>query len=483
MLDDKKEVGYVLSIRDYLIYIDGLPSIRIGDLVENSDHVRGVVTALLPDKVEVWILDDGVILPGQLFSRTKDHLSINVGEFLLSRAINPLAIPIDGKGPLSKTRGEMLDLIQLAPGIASRQFIDSQFITGSTLIDTLIPLGKGQRELVIGDPHSGKTAFLVDLIVNAGKNGVVSIVALIGKPIYQVRSMIDILQETGTSSQVVIVATSSSDPSPLIFYTPHCAVTIAEYFQKKGKDVLLILDDLGIHAKVYRQLALLGNRFPGKSSYPADIFSTHASLVERAGSFNASAGGGSITALPVIEINLNDFTTFIPTNLISMTDGHWLFRADLYGRGFYPAIDINLSVSRVGKQTQNRLQNLLAQKLMQDLEESQRLETVTKFAGELPQATQLLLHQRDLINELLRQDSFKFIPLPVQIIMAGLIFTNFFRNKPVAFFKKNKEQLIKYFTDSRNKSMISSLLTSETIEELVDKLNQVVNKLGNGGVR
>ncbi len=482
-MDDKKEVGYVLSIRDYLVYMDGLPSIRIGDLVENSDHIRGVVTALFPDKVEVWILDEGTILPGQLFSRTKDNLSINVGDFLLSRAVNPLAVPIDGKGPLSKLRGEMLDLNQQAPGIASRQFIDSQFVTGSTLIDTLIPLGKGQRELVIGDPHSGKTAFLVDLIVNAAKNGVISIVALIGKPIYQVRSMIDILKETEVMNQVVIVAASSSDPSPLIFYTPHCAITIAEYFQKKGKDVLLILDDLGIHAKVYRQLALLGSRFPGKASYPADIFSTHASLVERAGRFNNSAGGGSITALPVIELNLNDFTTFIPTNLISMTDGHWLFRADLYGRGFYPAIDINLSVSRVGKQTQNRLQNLLAQRLMQLLEESQRLETVTKFAGELPAATQILLHQRDLINELLKQDSFSFVSPAVQIVMIGLIFTNFFRSRPVSLFKKNKVELIKFFSGNRAKSIVSSALGSQTIDELINNLQGVITKLEKGEIK
>lgn len=477
MDSQKTEVGYVLSIQDYLIYLDGLPTVRINDLVENEQDVRGVIASLLPDKAEAWILDEGVIAPGQLFKRTDRKLSINTGDFLLGRAVNPLGVPIDGKGPLSKTRGQILELDQPAPPMPSRQFIDTQFVTGLTLIDTLIPIGKGQRQLLLGDAHSGKTPFLVDLLVNESKIGTTCIYTAIGKPVTAVRSMIDVLEETGALKNTVVIAASSTESPPLIFFTPYAAMTVAEYFQKQGKDVLIILDDLGIHAKVYRELSLLGGRSPGRESYPGDIFYTHARLLERAGRFNQTNGGGSITALPVIELNLTDFTTFIPTNLMAMTDGHILFKADLYGQGFRPAIDIGVSISRVGRQTQNRLQNLLSQLVRQILAQAEQLETVSKFSGELPPQTQMILRQKEIIEEINKQEALVYIPLEVQIMLLGLSFTSLLSNKNGFFVQKNKLKIIKFLTDPKLKSFGKAISSLNSLDQLVAKLELLVPKL------
>ncbi|MDP3758570.1 MAG: F0F1 ATP synthase subunit alpha, partial [Candidatus Daviesbacteria bacterium] len=325
---NNQEVGYVVSSRNFLAYLDGFPSIRVNDMVESDNSLRGWVNATFEDKVEVLMLDDGIIKPKQQFRRLPNRLGVIAGDFLLGRAINPLGVPIDGGGILSRSKtGVNLELDVDAPGMQSREFITSQFLTGITLIDTLIPLGKGQRELVLGDAHSGKTGFLMDIIINQKNTGVICILALIGKPAVTVRNLIDTLRANKALSYTVVIATSSSEPAPLIFLTPKTAFTIAEYFQKKGKDVLLVLDDLGSHAKIYREISLLGNKSPGRESYPGDIFYQHAHLLERAGNFLPQYGGGSITALPVIELNLNDFTTLIPTNVMSMTDGHLLFKA------------------------------------------------------------------------------------------------------------------------------------------------------------
>lgn len=472
------EVGYVLSIRDYLAYLDGLPTVRVNDLVENDLGIRGVITSLLPDKVEVWILDEGSTAPGQLFKRTEKKLSINGGDYLLGRAINPLGVPIDGKGPISKLSGTSLDLDQSAPPMDMRKFIDTQFITGIALIDTLIPLGKGQRQLILGDAHSGKTPFLIDLIVNQVKTGTLCVYTAIGKPITQVRSVIDTLAETGALKNTVIIAASSTDTPPLIFYTPYAGMSVAEYFQKQGKDALLILDDLGTHAKVYRELSLLGGRSPGRESYPGDIFYTHARLLERAGNFSSQGGGGSITALPVIELNTSDFTNFIPTNLMAMTDGHLLFRAELYGQGSRPAVDISVSVSRVGRQTQNRLQNLLSQLLRQILTEGSQLETVSRFSGELPPQTRLLLYRKEMIEELNKQEPLVFIPTEIQIILYGLVFTSLFNEKNPLLLRKNKQKIIKFLNaEPKIKGFVKNLYTLKTLDQLVQKLELLVPRL------
>lgn len=472
------EVGYVLSSRDFLVYLDGLPTVRVFDLIENEQGVRGVVTGLHPDKVEAWILDEGQVFPGELFKRQDKRLNIAATNLLLGRAINPLGLPIDGKGPIPQSASKVLELDQSAPGLPFRKFITEQLVTGVSLIDTLLPLGKGQRELFMGDAHSGKTSLLIDMIVNQASLGTICIYASIGKPITEVRRLMDILKSSNALGNTVIIAASSTEPSPLIFLAPQTAMTIAEFFQKQGKNVLVILDDLGIHAKVYRELSLLGDRIPGRESYPGDIFYTHAHLLERAGSFNEKAGGGSITAIPVIELNLNDFTTFIPTNLMSMTDGHILFKASLRAQGKRPAIDTSLSVTRVGRQTQIRIQSLLSQKIRQVFAEAEDLKTVSKFSGELPPQTQLTLQQKSILEELLNQEPLTLIPPTIQIIILSLAFTDFFQGKNLNFVKSNKKILLEFFAnDEKGENLVQNVLKIQTLEELISKLEPLVPTL------
>lgn len=440
------EIGYVTKSRDFLIHLDGFPAIRVNDMVESENGIRGWVNSISDNTIEVLLLDEAKITPGQLFKRFHQRLGLPVGDFLLGRAINPLGIPIDGKGLLSQTnQPRVSELEQPALGIESREFISRQFLTGITLIDTLIPLGVGQRELVLGDAHSGKTAFLLDTIINQKGTGVICIYASIGKPSVSVRNLIDTLRINNALDFTVVIATSSSDPAPLIFLTPKTAFSVAEFFQKQGKDVLLILDDLGNHAKIYREIALLGDKSPGRESYPGDIFYQHAHLLERAGNFLPAFGGGSITALPVIELALNDFTTLIPTNLMSMTDGHLLFKSTFRSQGQIPAIDISLSVSRVGRQTQDTVSNLLSTKVRQILSAAADLETISRFSSELPPETQLILRQKDLIMEFLKQDPLTAVSKPIQVILLTLPFTTFLKDKNRAFLEKYKNTLINAF--------------------------------------
>ncbi|MCL4367553.1 F0F1 ATP synthase subunit alpha [Patescibacteria group bacterium] len=463
------EVGFVRSVKDFLVYLDGLPTLQINDLVQNEAGLRGWVTALQKDKVEVLMVDDGEVTPGQMFQRGQTNLSVPVGPFLLGRAVDPLAVPIDGKGKLAVTDTTTLaELDPTAKGISFREFINHQFDTGITLVDSLIPVGKGQRELVLGDARSGKTSFLIDIIVNQKYTKTVCIYALIGKPITEVRNMIDILHSNNALDHTIVVAASSTDPAPLIFLTPQTAFSIAEYFQKQGQDVLIILDDMGNHAKIYREISLLANVAPGRESYPGDIFYQHAHLLERAGSFNRQAGGGSITALPVIELNLNDFTTLIPTNVMAMTDGHLLFKSALYSQGQRPAIDLSLSVSRVGQQTQTHTQNLLATKVKQVLAEATQLETVSRFSFELPFETQLLLRQKILIEEMIKQEPLIYISKEIQSILLALPFTGMFQDKDAEFVRQNLRKIIESFASDPQ-----LLNTTRAVPEMKDD-NQLI---------
>lgn len=472
---NQTEVGYVVNNRDFLVELDGFPSIRVNDMVESDEGARGWVNSLDRDKIEVLMLDEGAIRPKQQFRRLPARLGISVGDFLLGRSINPLGVPIDGKGLLSKTKtNPTAELDKEAPGIESRQFITNQFLTGITLIDTLIPIGRGQRELVLGDAHSGKTGFLIDVIINQKNTGTICVIALVGKPAVAVRNLIDILSSNKAIDYTVVIATSSSEMAPLIFLTPKTAFSVAEYFQKKGCDVLLIVDDLGAHAKIYREISLLGNKSPGRESYPGDIFYQHAHLLERAGNFLPAYGGGSITALPVIELNLADFTTLIPTNLMSMTDGHLLFKASLRSQGQIPAIDISLSVSRVGRQTQDRVSNLLSTRIRQVLSQASDLETISRFSSELPSETQLILKERDLIMELLKQDPLTKASKQIQVILLALPFTSFLQTKNRSFVEKYKNVIMEAFEKNPYLYPITkSVNTLKSDEELIKLLEGV----------
>lgn len=473
-MENTQEVGFVKFVRNFLVYLDGLPNIKINELVESDNGVRGWVNALMHDRVEVLMLDDEPITFGQMFKKAGKSLNLEVGNFLLGRTINPLGIPIDGNGLLSKTKN--LDRRELdggAWGIDKRRFIEDQFITGIGIVDSLVPLGKGQRQLVLGDGHAGKTEFLIDIIANQKNTGVICIYALIGKPVTEVKDIISKLEQTEAISHTVIIAASSSDIAPLIFLTPHAALTVAEFFQRQGKDVLVILDDLGNHAKIYREMALLSNKSPGRESYPGDIFYQHAHLMERAGNFNEKVGSGSITLLPVTEININDFATYIPTNIVSMTDGHFLFKASLFNQGQRPAIDIPGSVSRVGRQTQQRIQNMLATRVKQVLSQAASVETLSRFSAELPAETQLVLRRKDILYELLKQDRLTNYSRELQTVLLSLVFTNFLPAKGVEFVKKNKLTILNYFTNNKTGILLVQQVFKQPLDDLIKSLDGV----------
>lgn len=469
------EIGYVIDRKNFLVHLDGLPSVKINEIVESESGIRGWVNSLYPEKVEVLLIDEGSIEPGQMFKKKGDLLGLAVGEFLLGRAINPLGVAVDGKILSLKTKGnQVFNLEKTATGIDTREFISDQFISGMTIIDTLIPIGKGQRELIIGDAHSGKTSFLIDMIVNQKNTNTICIYAAIGKPVSQVRNMIDILTANGAINHTIIISALASDPTPLIFLAPKSAFTIAEYFQKNGKDVLLILDDLGNHAKVHREISLLSGKAPGRESYPGDIFYQHAHLMERAGNYKSEYGGGSITTFPVLELNLNDFTGFVPTNIIGMTDGHLLFKSNLRNEGQNPAIDISLSVSRVGRQTQKTIQSLISSKVRSLLAQAQELDTVSHFSSELPTETQMILKQKAQVQEIIKQDTFSYIPIYVQIILLGLIFTPFLQQKSLDFLSLHKNQLIKGLIETEQMQKFGQdVLNLQTEQELFQSLQTI----------
>lgn len=471
------EIGYVISNHNYLAFIDGLPNVKINDLIETEEGDKALINAIFEDKVEAFLLDDINIHPGQLFRHTGKTLVIPVGDFLLGRAVNPLIVPIDGKGIVGK-KGELFKVENQARGIESREFITQQLITGISLVDTLIPIGQGQRELIIGDAHSGKTSFLSNIIINLKGKNTICIYAAIGKPANTIKTTLNILASNNALSHTIIVATSSTEPPPLIVLTPHTAMTIAEYFQKQGRDVLVILDDMGIHAKIYRELSLLGNRSPGRESYPGDIFYQQAKLMERAGRFNKENGGGSITALPVIEISQNDFTGYIPTNLMSITDGHLFLKSNLYNKGQKPAIDISFSVSRVGRQTQNAVNNRLARRIRQTLSRGEEVETLSRFSSELSPTTQIILRQKTQIEEIIRQENLTDIPLNIQSILFALVYTSFLKDKNDTFLRKYKEKIVALFiTDPSFIQITKQVETLKTDEELITMLESISTNL------
>lgn len=472
------EVGFVKSSNNYLIYLNGLPSITVGELIENDQHQQGLVRSLSSTQVEALMLDQGVFIPGSEFKRLGQKLSIPVGDFLLGRALNPLGVPIDDEGLLQKTKVQLSPLSAPDKGITTREFIKEQLVTGITLIDNILPIGLGQRELIIGDSHSGINEFLIDLIVNLKGKSVICIYGLIGKPASQVKNLLETLKVNQALDHSVVVASTSTQTAPMIMLTPESVFTIAEYFQGKGQNTLVILDDMGKLANIYREISLLGNNPPGRESYPADSFYLSAHLLERAGKFNPSAGSGSITALPVLELNLNDFTGFIPTNLMAVTDGHLLFKSDLYNKNQRPAIDIASSVTRVGRQTQFLVNSLLSDRIRRILSAASDLQTLSSLSQELPPESQLILKQKGLIETIFRQDNLTLIPLNIQTILLGLVFTSFFNDQSVELLSQEKEKLIKQLAKDKSVAAISNNLpTMKSDEELIKALEKIIPEL------
>lgn len=473
----QKEIGFATSISNYIVWVNGLPNVNVYEIVESKSGGRGFVNSIEQDLVEVLMLDDVAIHPQEEFTRTYQQLEAIAGSNLLGRAINSLGQPIDGKGPLGPGAVK-LAIDQPPASIKSRDFMVDQFPTGVTLVDMLVPVAYGQRELVIGDGHSGRTGFLLDTVINQKGRKTICIYGLVGKPINEIKNVLEILRVNKALDYTVVIATSSSEKASVIYLNPAIATTVAEYFQKKGFNVLLILDDMGIHAKFYREIALLSGKSPGRDSYPGDIFYQHAKLMERAGKFNSKFGGGSITALPVIETTLDDYSSYITTNLMSMTDGHLLFSASRYHQGIRPSVDVSLSVSRVGRQTQSLAQKSLADKIKALLVQATKLQSFSRLGSEVSSQTQLILKQGRQIEIILKQNALTNIPIILQMILLGLIFTPFLMNKEAEFLEANKQKILDYLTSNRNlENYVKEIIKMPDEKVFIESLNRFIPDL------
>src|SRR5581483_5765076 len=346
-LKETEEVGYISQVINFLIEIEGLPSARLNELVVFETGEIGRITTIAHKSVEVITFSKTSVKVGTRVTRTNEFLMVGVGDGLLGKTVDPLGASLDPQNPIGKL-SELRPIDVTPGGIDTRSRITKPLETGATLVDLIIPLGMGQRELVIGDRKTGKTSFLIQAILTQAKRGTICIYAAIGKKTLDIKKIEELFQKSGIAKNTVVVASSSQDPVGVIYLTPYTAMTVAEYFRDSGRDVLVVLDDLSTHAKFYREISLLGRRFPGRNSYPGDIFYTHAKLLERAGNFKTAKGPVSITCLPVTEAVQGDLTGYIQTNLMSMTDGHIYFDNDLFSKGKRPAVNTFLSVTRVG---------------------------------------------------------------------------------------------------------------------------------------
>jgi len=414
-------IGTVLQVGDGIARVYGLDKVMSGELLEFEDKTIGIALNLENDNVGAVLMGDGRdILEGSTVRATGKIAQVPVSEQILGRVVNPLAEPIDGKGDIAATESRLIE--SMAPGIISRKSVCEPLQTGITAIDSMIPIGRGQRELIIGDRQTGKTSIAIDTIINQKEDDVVCVYVAIGQKAASVAQAVTTLQERGAMGYTVIVCASANDPATLQYIAPYTGAAIAEYFMYNGKATLIVYDDLTKQAQAYRQMSLLLRRPPGREAYPGDVFYLHSRLLERAAKLSDSLGGGSMTALPVIETQAGDVSAYIPTNVISITDGQIFLSGDLFNSGLRPAVNVGISVSRVGSAAQIKAMKQVAGKLKLELAQFAELEAFSQFASDLDAATQNQLARGARLREILKQPQNNpyAVYQQVAIIYAGI---------------------------------------------------------------
>ncbi len=411
-----KTVGTVLSVGDGIARIWGLENAMAGELLKFPGDVVGMVLNLEEDNVGAVLFGaDDKIKEGDSVYSTGNIARVPVGDALIGRVVNALGQPVDGKGPVASDKFRNIET--LAPGVIQRQPVKEPLQTGIKAIDAMIPIGRGQRELVIGDRQTGKTAILVDTILNQKNTDVFCIYVAIGQKESTVAQVVKILEDNGAMEYTTVVTASASDPAPLQYLAPYCGVTMGEEFRDTGRHALVVYDDLSKHATAYRQLSLLLRRPPGREAYPGDVFYLHSRLLERAAKVSDALGGGSLTALPVIETQAGDVSAYIPTNVISITDGQIFLESDLFFSGVRPAINVGISVSRVGGNAQTKAMKKVAGRLRLDLAQYRELAAFAQFGSDLDKSTQAQLTRGQRMVELLKQDQFQPMPFERQVLV------------------------------------------------------------------
>jgi len=423
-------VGTVLEVGDGVARIYGLQDVMASEMIEFPGGVMGMVLNLEEDNVGAVVLgSDTMIKEGDTVRRTGRIADVPVGEALLGRVVNAIGQPIDGKGPIVTEHRRRIEI--KAPGIVERQPVDQPLQTGLKAVDSMIPIGRGQRELIIGDRGTGKTAVALDTILNQRGTDVHCFYVAVGQKLSNVRAIADILEREGAMEYTTIVSAAASDPAPLQFLAPYTGVTMAEYFRDQGGHALCVYDDLSKHATAYRQVSLLLRRPPGREAYPGDVFYLHSRLLERAAKMSDERGGGSITALPIIETQAGDVSAYIPTNVISITDGQIYLEGDLFYSGVRPAINVGVSVSRVGSKAQTKAMKSVAGTLKLDLAQYWELQAFAQFASDLDKQTQAQLARGERIVEVLKQDQFRPMTVADQVMIIYAVTNGFADEVPL----------------------------------------------------
>ena len=411
---ETNDVGTVMSVGDGIAIVYGLDNVMNGELLEFPQNVYGMAMNLESDHVGVILLgDDRLIKEGDLVKRTNNVMSVPVGNNMLGRVVNSLGQAIDGLGEIKTDKVRPIEVI--APGVITRKSVDTPLETGITMIDSITPIGRGQRELIIGDRQTGKTSLAVDSIINQKGKNVICIYVAIGQKNSTVAHLVNKLKELGALEYTLIVAATASEPAPLLYIAPYAGCAIAEEFMSQGKDVLIVYDDLSKHAVSYRALSLLLKRSPGREAYPGDVFYLHSRLLERACRLAPEYGGGSITALPIVETQAGDISAYIPTNVISITDGQIFLTTDAFNAGQRPAIDSGLSVSRVGGAAQFKAMKKVSRSLKIDLANFQEMKSFSQFGSDLDKTTLAILKHGEVLMRVLRQDNYSPYPLDKQV--------------------------------------------------------------------
>ncbi len=411
---DSNDVGTVISVGDGIATVYGLEKAMLGELLLFPNQVYGMVMNLESDSVGVVLLgNDQLVKEGDIVKRTKEVMEVPVGESLLGRVVNSLGQPIDGLGEIKTTRTRPIEVI--APGVIKRKSVDTPLETGITMIDAMTPIGRGQRELIIGDRQTGKTAIAIDTILNQKDKGVICIYVAIGQKNSTVAQIVDKLKRLKAMDYTIVVSASASEPAPLLYIAPYAGCAMAEEFMYQGKDVLIVYDDLSKHAVSYRALSLLLKRAPGREAYPGDVFYLHSRLLERACKLALEFGGGSITALPIVETQSGDISAYIPTNVISITDGQIFLQSDLFNAGQRPAIDSGLSVSRVGGDAQFKATKQVARSLKIELASYLEMKSFSQFGSDLDASTLAILKHGEALMAVLKQNQYNVYQLDKQV--------------------------------------------------------------------
>ncbi len=476
---DVSEVGTIVKVGDGIAKIYGLDKAMASELLEFPNGVYGMALNLEEDSVGAVLFgEDTLVKEGDVVKRTGRIMDVPVGNALVGRVVNAIGQPIDGKGPIDTKEKRMVDVV--APGIIDRQPVGEPLQTGLKAIDAMIPIGRGQRELIIGDRQTGKTAIGIDAIINQKGTGVICIYVAIGQKRSNVVRVVKKLEEEGALEHTIIVSTSASEPAPLQYIAPYTGCAMGEYFRDNGRHALIIYDDLSKQAIAYRQLSLLLRRPPGREAFPGDVFYLHSRLLERSSKLSDKLGGGSLTALPIIETQAGDVSGYIPTNVISITDGQIYLEPELFYAGVRPAVNVGLSVSRVGGAAQTKAMKQVAGTLRLDLAQFRELAAFAQFGSDLDKATLAQIERGKRMVELLKQDQYVPLPLEDQIIALFAGTQGHLDDLPVEAVKKFENELLKYIKETKEELRTEIREKKALDDTLKDNLTKTIEEFRKG---